>query len=871
MTLSASWRRTFGVLACVALLASCSAGDDDDAAGQDGTGDDDAIDDDGSPLDDDSSFPCANDDACPVEQVCRDGACRDPIYPGINPIAYRQVTADDPDENMIVNGRLIRPAGDSVRLGTFPTRMAIHPGGDVIAVNENGFGTVTDPDDWEAKRHMLRILDAETLDVLRTIPMPGRSMYIGLRYSSNGARLYVSGGQDESIHVFDTTDPTDPAFERSIAAPGCYTADMAIDEVENILYVSCDPTSQVMTLDLDTDLVLSTRAMGLRPYMLALSPDRSRLFISNWASIHQKSVGDPVHVIDTASGELIDSVHVGLGPEGMVFSADGQSLYVVCNRSDEIAEIDIASLQVLRKIPLHDGAEALTGLSPTFAVLAPDGHTLYVAGAGENQITVVDLVAGEVAGRIPTEWYPLDVALSSNGETIYVLNGKGRGDGPTDYEGEGFPSEDRGQVGRQLFGSIFRIDTPDGVELDDYTRIVEENNTRQSLYFDFTQGNDTPVPSPGEQRESPIKHVFLILKENFSFDCAYGDFEPVNGRADYTLWDETIVPNQRKLAREFTILDNFYADAESSVDGHQWAVAGIEPDFMEKSWVLNYAGYGVPSSVASLSPGAMPESLLFLPHLIEHGFFIRAYGGFDNFGLQSVNRYRQNIALWYPQFITQNFKDEDRARIFVKEFESRVESGTVPTLSFIYLPNNHAFGLSIGDLTPQSWIADNDVAVGMVVDAISKSPVWRQSLIIVFEDDSQHGFDHVDQHRAPVLAIGPWVKRGYVSSVAYSMPNIHKTVELILGVGPMHRFDGLATGMYDLFAAKKDITPFDHVERQYPDTVFEGPKSALTDLSAQLDWADIDRNPQAAELYWRYVRGTDPPARKPTFRIVDDD
>ncbi|MCC6156814.1 MAG: bifunctional YncE family protein/alkaline phosphatase family protein [Deltaproteobacteria bacterium] len=853
-----------------ACLASCADDDDDDDSGSAGTTDDDTATDDDASIDDDT-YPCPNDDACSADQVCRDGACRDPIYPAINPIAYRQVTADDPDENMIVNGRLIRPAGESVLLGTFPTRMAVHPSGNVIAVNENGFGTVTDPDDWEDKRHLLRILDSETLDVLRTVPMPGRSMYIGLRYSSDGGLLYVSGGQDESVHVFDSTNPTDPEFERSIATPGCYSADLAIDESENILYVSCDPTSQIMTVDLDTDLVVDTRAMGLRPYMLALSPDGSRLFVGNWASIHQKTVGDPVHVIDTASGELIESVHVGLGPEGMVFSADGQSLYVVCNRSDEVAEIDVATLQVIRTIPLYEGAGNLTGLSPTFAALSPDGDTLYVSGAGDNAIVQVDLPSGEVAGRIPTEWYPLDVAISPDGESIYVLNGKGRGDGPTEYEGEGFPSENRDQIGRQLFGSIFQIPVPDASTLAEYTQAVRDNNTRQSLYFDFSNGNDTPVPSPGEPRESPIKYVFLILKENFSFDCAYGDFEPVNGRADYTLWDETIVPNQRRLAREFTILDNFYADAESSVDGHQWAAAGIEPDFMEKSWVLNYAGYGLPSSVTSLSPGAMPESLLFLPHLIENGLFVRAYGGFDNFGLQSVNRYRRNIALWYPQFITQNFKDEDRARIFIKEFESRVESGTVPTLSYIYLPNNHAFGLSIGALTPQSWIADNDVAVGMVVDAISRSPVWHQSLIIVFEDDSQHGFDHVDQHRSPVLAIGPWVKRGYVSSVAYSMPNIHKTVELILGVDPMHRFDGLATGMYDLFVARKDTTPFDHVERQYPDTVFEGPKSALTDLSSQLDWADIDRNPRAAELFWRYVRGTDPPTRKATFRVVDDD
>jgi len=843
------------LLFCFTITISCGEGQEDD--------------------DDDQGSECETWRDCPGELICKEGWCVEPAFPIMNEWATRRVTADDPEENVIVNGRLIRPAARATALGTFPTRMALSPDGSFLAVNENGFGTVIDPENWRDKRHVLRVVDAASMEIVSETIMPNGSMYIGLRFNPTGTRLYASGGEDGQIHVYDVSGNT-LSLNRSIPVEECYTGDIVLTYDESTLYVSCDLENTVAVVDLADNTVKGRYYAGARPYALYLSPDGKRLFVSNWAkqSLYASSDGSPdkggektyprppdtVSVLEAATGKTITRIQVGLAPEGLTPSPDGSTLYAVCNKNDAVYEIDVAGLFVKRILSLHEDPGEVKGVGPITAAVSPDGGTLYVTGAGENFIAVVDLAAGRVLGRIPTEWYPTDAALSPDGRTLYVLNGKGKGDGPTDYIGDGTESRNRGQVGRQLFGSIFRIPVPDAQTLADYTATVQENNQRQQTYFDFSEGNDTALPSPGEDRGSPIKYVFMILKENFSYDAAYGEMEIGEGEPEYNLWSEEVIPNQRKLAREFVLFDNFYCDSESSIDGHQWAAAAIEPDFVEKGWVLEYAGFGMPEIAVSLTPGSVPESLFWMPHLIEQGFFVRGFGGAENFGIDLLTKYRDYYNLQYPFLLGKEWLDRDRAWMFVSEFEQRLAEDTMPSFSWIFLPNNHAFGLSPGEWTPASWVADNDEGVGIVVHAIANSPIWEQSLILVFEDDAQSGFDHIDQHRCPALAISPWVKRAHVSSVAYSMPNMHKTMELVLGSTPMTRFDDLSTGFYDIFIARPDLAPYQRVPRQYPEEVYEEPDEDLVEMSRNMDWDDIDKNQwEAAELYWRHQKGTDPP------------
>lgn len=807
---------------------------------------------------------------CAGENVCASGRCAAARLPVVHDFALSRPTADGVDENILVNGRLIRPVAPSIRLGTFATRLALHPGGRFAAVNENGFGTIRTPEDHDNKEERLRIVDLDAMKVVQEVGMQRRSMHLGLRWDAAGSLLYVAGGYDRTIQRYRFGADGRVTFDRLWELHDCYTTDIVLAPDEKRLYTSCFQQSKVARLDLSSGAQLDIEA-GHEPYTLALTPDGRRLFAANISTVPQPANGDTVTALDVERGTTIGAIHVGLAPEGMVLAPDGRSLYVACNKTDEVIEIDAVTLAVKRRISLLGDAGALKGIYPTLLTLAPDAKTLYVAGAGENLVAVVDLATGTVRGSIPTEWYPTDVALSRDAKTLYVLNGKGRGDGPrTDDVGpNGLTRND--PVGRQLFASILKTPVPSGERLAELTAIVAENNDRQSRYFDLSGGNDTALPSPDAAGRSPIRHVFFIIKENFSYDSAYGDLGKGDGEPSYTLWGEEVIPNQRKLAREFTLFDNFYCDAESSIDGHQWAAAGIEPDWVEKVWILGYAGFGFPDPAVSLTPGTIPESRFFMPHLIEQGIHAYGFGGAENFGLGLLNRYRGNILLDYPFLLDAKFKDHDRAVLFQKEFGASVANGTVPAFSWIFLPNNHAFGLSVGQLVPESWVADNDDAVGIVLDTIAHSPVWESSLVFIVEDDSQSGYDHVEKHRCPMVAIGPWVKRNYTSSVQYSMPNIHKTIELILGSAPMHRWDAKATGLYDVFTARADTTPFTREVRRFPDVVYPGPENELTALSSRLDWTDIDKNPEAAELYWRYRKGTPPPVVPNVVRERPDD
>ena len=671
------WSAAAILLLAVAMLCACGGGDDDDAI--DPEGDDDTGD------DDDPAVPCGTYADCPDPEICKDGFCAEPVFPQTNEIALRRVTADDPDENLIVHGRLIRPAAHSTRLGTFPTDLALSPDGRMLAINENGFGTVWNSENPNDKRHALRIVDTDSMEVVQTVVMPGGSMFFGLRFSADGTRLYVTGGDDRAIHVYTVnTDARQVALERSIPVSDCYTSDIALSADERTLYTACNLEDEVAVVDLDSDSVVDRWDAGSRPYTLALLPDDSRLYVANWSipSIYSKRLdddaksnpsrpdgGDSVTVLRTNSGRRAAKITVGLSPEGMLMTAGGETLYVVCNKTDDVFAIDTATNTVAKRISLHGDTLALKGILPTMAALSPDEKTLYLAGAGENLIAVVDTNTGALRGTIPTEWYPTDVAVSSDGSTLYVLNGKGRGDGPTESE-----EDEQSPVGRQLFGTVFSMRVPTTTALIDYTQTVRENNAWQDGYFDFSAGNDSALPSP-PGGPSPIKYVFFILKENFSYDSAWGDFERGEGDPDYQTWPEDSIINQRLLAREFTLFDNFYCDAESSIDGHQWAAASIEPDFVEKGWVLDYAGYGFPEIAVSLTPGSVPESQFWMPHLIQQGINVRSYGGEENFGLEVLTTYRDYVDLGYPFLLDRRWLDRDRGDRFKAEFERRVAEG----------------------------------------------------------------------------------------------------------------------------------------------------------------------------------------------------
>ncbi len=813
----------------------------------------------------DETMPeCHIDTDCEDSEVCHEGQCREPVYPAVSEFATIRANYELNSENLLVNGRTITPAGEAVFVGVQPNRLALTPDGNFAVVNEATWGTRG----GKANRgnYALRVVDLSSMEVVDTQSPPTNAVWHGLHLQAGSPlTVWTTGGKDNRIHEFELSTEGHLLFRRSISIDGCYTTDILLDAAGQTAYVTCLKSStlalsgSVQKVDLQSETILAKTSLA-GAFYLGLSPDESDLWVTSIATEVRPAEGDTVTIFDATDLGFKQSVHVGLGAEGIQIVSERNEVFVACNRSDDIYVLDLQSYAIKESLSLHEDTAPLKGMYPVRLWVDSDSHRLYVAASHENALAVIDLATKKTLGFIPTGWYPNDLALTPDGTSLIVSNGRGTGDGPADYPGPGVAGP-----GRNLRGTISKISLPNDSELVDYTEQVALNNNRQAQFFDFSNGNDTPLPSPDADPipSEKIKHIFFILKENFSYDCAYGDFERGVGNPDYLLWGEDILPNQRKLAREFTLFDNFYCESDSSLDGHQWAAAGIETDFNEK---YNWHASDFGTIACSLTPGTAPESDYILPHLIKQGIDAFGFGGIENFGAESLTVYAENLMPGYEWNTVPDVTDVSRAELFQEEFARRLEEGTIPSYSWIFLGNNHAFGLTVGEPIPEYWVAENDLAVGMVIDTIARSSIWENSLIFITEDDAQSGNDHIDKHRCPALAVGPYVKRAYLSSVLYTINNFHKTAELLLGSGPMHRLDNRAIGMYDIFTARPDLTPYEGVLDEVPRTIYEGPENSLTRMSARMDWSAIDRNPDANELYWRYRKGSEPPPASVYYR-----
>ncbi|MFH1532980.1 MAG: bifunctional YncE family protein/alkaline phosphatase family protein [Pseudomonadota bacterium] len=813
---------------------------------------------------------CRGDDECGGAEICRGQVCRAPVYPAVLPAATQRATYALNSENVLISGKEIRPAGIAVFVGTQPDRIALTPDGRYAVTNDATWGSKALVLGEDAQGmpgdYFLRTIDLETMAVVSEVaPDTGRLWHgLTLHVGQDGLRVYATNGNGQGLHEFALDGDGQLVWLRTIPFPGCYTTDVVLNAAGGRAWVTCltsmvvELTGRVMVLDLESEIVTETSGALPGAFSLHLAEDLDLLFAASIAQEVRTPGGDPVWALDPETLEVVETLHVGLGPEGMVRDPLTGDLWVACNRTDDLWRLDPVSLEVLDSLSLHDEPMPIKGMYPVWLDVDAESRRLYVALSHENAIGVVDLETRTLLGLIPTGWYPNDVKVSPDGSFLVVSNGRGVGDGPADWPGPGLYGP-----GRALRGTISRIEVPDAAALAAHSAVVAEANDRQARYFDFSLGNDTPLPSPGEAPGSPaIDHVFFILKENFSFDCAYGDYEgDVDGNPDWVLWTEDVIPEQRKLAREFVLLDNFYCLSDSSLDGHQWAAAGIETDFYEK---YNWFSSGFGTIGVSVTPGGSPESLHLMAHLVGQGIDVLGFGGHENFGLELMSTYAQYVVKEYHGNTVEEVTDVSRAELFQQEFAERLAAGTVPAFSWIFLGNNHGFGLKAGHPIPEYWMGENDKAVGMVVGAIAASPLWERSLIIITEDDSQSGDDHVDKHRSPTLVVSPWVRRGTVSHVVYTINNLHKTVELLLGSAPMHRLDDQAVAMYDVFLARPDLTPYVPILRDVPRTIYDGRDRELTEMSARMDWSEIDRNPDANVLYWKYRKGTEPP--KGTWR-----
>jgi YVTN family beta-propeller protein len=560
------------------------------------------------------------------------------------------------------------------------------------------------------------------------------------------------------------------------------------------------------------------------------------------------------------------TITVGTHPNAATLSRDGSRLFVANGDSDDISVLDTSTDRVVRTVGLAPYDHAKVGSNPLALALSPDGGRLYVAESGNNAVAVVDVASGKVRGTIPTGWYPS--AVAATGTALFVANAKGLGAGPNDGPGHPdptsvAPASPNQYIGSMIKGTLSTVRLPlDDSELASYTSKVRAND-----------GFDQPVRGAGGT--PAIKHVIYVVQENRTFDQVFGSLGKGNGDASLNLFGDESAPNQRALQRRFVTLDNFYANAEVSAQGWNWSVAANSNPYAEAMWPSNYSGRGgtYPSETndPAIAPNKTGEDSYIWQRLDRAGVSYRNYGFYvkdDNTAYDpALDKHTDHAFHGFDLNCPDNpdtFKPRSatcgtpRFSEWKREFDGYVKNGDLPQVEFLRLPNDHTSGTKPGMPTPRAYVADNDLALGRVVDAVSHSKYWKDTAIFVTEDDAQNGPDHVDAHRTISQVISPYTQHGKVDSTFYSTASMLRTIENVIGVAPLTQFDTFATPMVNAFGRSARMARYTAQRPEQAGDLVNGSDAPMASASAaqRLDREDEINERMFNEAIWKSVHGS---------------
>uniref|UniRef100_UPI0035942C1D bifunctional YncE family protein/alkaline phosphatase family protein n=1 Tax=Persicitalea sp. TaxID=3100273 RepID=UPI0035942C1D len=606
--------------------------------------------------------------------------------------------------------------------------------------------------------------------------------------------------------------------------------------------------------------------------------------------------GKQVGIFDTNTRKITSTIDVGTNPNELIMNKKGSFLFVANAGDNSVSVIDTRQKRVVEVLNAALYPDSPSGTVTNGLALSTDEKTLYVANADNNSLAVFDLSEpgdSRSKGFIPVGWYPTSVRVS--GKRIYVANGKGftsfanpLGPQPVSPEvrseshlGELPKANNRLQyIGSLMQGSLSVIDTPDEDELAVYSKKVYANTPyrkERELITEGEKGNPIPM-KVGDP--SPIKYVFYIIKENRTYDQVFGDMPEGNGDSTLCIFGEKYTPNQHKLAREYVLMDNFYVDAEVSADGHNWSLGAHANDYLEKTWPTGYGRRGgVTEGMGRRGVANNKEGYLW-DFCKKAGVSYRSYGVFVDTNKGNIPALdAAHVCSYFDTYYKQNVRDTTRVNQWKRDFDSLLVAGAVPAFNSIRLGADHTQGLAVGRPTPYACVADNDLAVGMLVEHLSRSPIWSQTAVFVVEDDAQNGPDHVDAHRSNVLVVSPYVKRKSIDHTMYSTSGMLRTMELILGLPPMTQYDAAATPMFRSFTALVDATPYTTVPANIDLGTVNLALTPSAKRSEKLDFTDVDRIDDRVfnEILWKGLKGEDfqvPAPRRSAFVLAaegDDD
>jgi YVTN family beta-propeller protein len=770
-----------------------------------------------------------------------------------------------PDGSTVLsNGWRVSAAGRHVTVGDLPLNVVTSPDGRYLVVTNNGL-----------EKPSFSVIDVGTWTVKQTVPLA--HAWFGLVWHPNGKKLYSAGASQNNVQEFAYANGA-LTRARTFTLPSqngdTFAGGVAISGDGGTLYVTRVFSMTVSAIDLASGLVVKTQPLPAEPYTCALSADGRMLFVSLWG-------GARVEVLDARTLDLIEEIATGEHPNALALSADGKRLFVACGGASSVWVFDTYGFSPIEQISVNLYPDAPPTATPNSLALSPDGQKLLVANADNNAVAVVDVSNASrsfVDGFIPTGAYPTDALFSRDGKQIFVLSGRGL-----------LPAANPDSTGMEsrLLGVASVLPTPDRVTLADYTRKVY-SLTRYSDATRLSPANG-PIGSPIPRTvggSSPIKHVFYVVRENRTYDQVLGDLPQGNGDPTLVVFGPNVTPNAHALAQGFTLLDNFFVDADVSYNGHAYSMAAYANDFIQKMWQTAYGGRGGPY----LNEGGWLLRNSFGDITAPAGGYIWDFCRRANVSVRSYGEFVRNATRTPAGEVTVvatapgltdavspafagfdlSISDGRRVDVWTQEFREYERNGNLPQLSILHLGNDHTNGTTPGALTPRAMMADNDLAIGRLVETISSSVYWKDSAVFIVEDDAQSGPDHVDSHRSVLLVASPFAKRTVADHTLYTTSSVLRTIELILGLPPMSQYDAAAAPLYGAFQSTPNLASYKRVQPLVSLTEKNPPAAYGSAMSLSMDFTDADRTPevQLNEIIWRSVKGADspmPPPRRSVF------
>lgn len=788
-----------------------------------------------------------------------------------SPASSPTANALDDGPRRLPTGRTLDPAGTVWPVGSMPLAMTLSPSGREIVILLNG---------W--REQGVQVVDRATGRIVQTLPQA--AAFLGLVFSPDGRTLYASGGNQDVVYRYAWADGRASLTDSIIIHPKArgknglrYPAGLALSPDGTRLYVAENLTDSLAVVDLAAARVVQRFGVQRYPYGVVVDA-AGAVYVSSWGG-STIAAFTPTPTGLAAAGRMPGGRH----PSGMVLSRDGSRLFVASGSTDRITVLDPRRKRLITSIVVTPPGGPGEGSTPNALALSEDGRRLFVAEADNNAVSIIDLAAqtagvpeaagaDTIAGRVPVEWYPTAVIV--RGDTLLTLTGKGHGTGPN-RQG---PNPKRSRDDAGFDKTQYTLGQTTGSVV---TALVARGDAAALTPLSARVARANRWGAPREKfAYPPFEHVIYIIKENRTYDQLLGDLPQGDGDTSLVFFPRAVTPNHHALAERFGLFDRFFVNAEVSPDGHNWSMAAYTTDYLQKTVPSNYSGRGRTYDWEGTNRGRLPvddddvsePSNGYLWNLAQ-----RAGISFRNFGEfvipANVDRddpmptgYRGNKPFLrahtspeYPSYDL-NIRDQVRADAWLKEFAGWVRQGSMPRLQIMRLPNDHTSGARAGAPTPRAHVADNDLALGRVIEALSKSPFWKNTVVFVLEDDAQNGPDHVDSHRSPLFVISPYTAGGVIHRFA-NTTDVLLTIEEILGLGSLSQFDHFGQPLHDIWRSTPDLRPYSvlvpavNLDEVNPPNTREARESARL----ALQFEDIADEELFNQILWRTIKGPSVP------------